>query len=191
MAKCCICERPVVSKPQVLATGELVHNECRAVAFWPRQRAKVVGPRKGTITIGATPPKQPGDFDPQRPNVVLFVAAEEGALFTYRVLASAAKIQAELARDPYEAFLLAQLVRPDALVVDFRTDRLDGPWVLDRLMAPAALGSAPILLVGGRSTEGPSGGRARVYALPAIEPSEVLRAVEHALNECRRSRTVR
>jgi hypothetical protein len=45
MAKCIMCERPVVHDPHVLSNGQLVHDACRYAAFTPRVRPKIIRPR--------------------------------------------------------------------------------------------------------------------------------------------------
>lgn len=185
MAKCSICARPVVAEPHVLATGQLVHEECRARVFRPRERPKRIGtlPRPQTTTGTLGVDKQgSGSFGGARPRVALFIAAGEDGLRMYQAFAAACGLDVELARDGHEAVLLAQLARPEVIVLDLCDGDLDGAWILGRLKGDAATRSRPLVVVGwppGESAECLGGLDA--YAVKAGDPLEVLRAVERVL----------
>jgi response regulator RpfG family c-di-GMP phosphodiesterase len=98
----------------------------------------------------------------------------------YHSLASASGLDAELARDGYEAILLGQLARPDAIVLDVCEGHLDGAWILARIRANVGTRTRPVIFVGP-----PLAASAEVdpplFTVQANDPFEVLRVVERVL----------
>lgn len=99
----------------------------------------------------------------QRP-VILFVAGDEDALLAYHALARSEGFGSELARDRHEGLLLANLARPDLIVVEVRELQREGAWIVRRLRAGAGTRTVPIVLAGAAGdalldTKRPAGGR--------------------------------
>ena len=187
MAKCSICGRPVVSEPHVVSTGQLIHDDCRSDAFRPREPPKVCGhfeSLKAGIRASPVARRGPlGIFALEHRPVVLFVVGDEDTLMTYQALAQAANLDAELARDGHEAVLLAQLTRPDAIVLDLRDGHLDGRDIAGRLRADMLTRGLPVVLVGGAlSGDVEADDFARASARKATDPMEVLRTIEGILH---------
>jgi hypothetical protein len=187
MAKCSICARPVISDPHVLPSGQLIHDECRGGVFMPRERPKVIG-RIGRPNPAATLRKPlrggSGIFGLADATVVLFIAGDEDALLSYQALARAARLHAELARDAHEALVLAQLARPDVIVLDLRDGRIDGTWVLHRLNVGVSTRALPIVLVGPPPAEIADGRwdvEGWVHMASSEDALEIVRAVERVL----------
>jgi CheY-like chemotaxis protein len=144
----------------------------------------MIGPlaRRGSSASRKETQRGSGIFGRSVSRVVLFIAAGDDVLRTYQSLASASGLGAELARDAHEAVLLAQLARPDIVVLDLSDGRLDGRWILARLRASMSTRTRPMVFVGSRPPESPdNAGGAPAYTVQADDPFEVLRVVELAL----------
>jgi CheY-like chemotaxis protein len=116
--------------------------------------------------------------------VVLFIAAQEDALADYHALAKSGGFEAELARDGYEGLLLAQLARPDLVVLDLRHSELDGRWILRRLRSGVGTRALPVIVVGAGDSvfEGTQDGEGRRYVVDAEDSLRLLHVVRGLLD---------
>jgi CheY-like chemotaxis protein len=121
---------------------------------------------------------------PMHQKVVLFIAAHEDALAEYHTLAGSGGFEAELARDGYEGLLLANLARPDLVVLDLRHPELDGLWILRRLRSGVGTRAVPVILVGASSealVEAAHDGEGQRYVVDAQDSLRLLHIVRGLL----------
>lgn len=125
-----------------------------------------------------------GVYDRGEQKCILFIAADDDALLAYHAIAQSMGLEAELARDGHEGLLLANLARPDLVILDLRHPELNGDWIIRRLRAAAGTRVLPVVVVG---AEGDmilhplrSGGD-RIYAVDAEDPSGLLKIMRALL----------
>ncbi len=78
---------------------------------------------------------------------ILFADADSNTRFAYQSMATAAGFAVELASDGYEAAALANLVRPDVVILDPLLAGYDGFEVIRQLRANERTSQIPILVV--------------------------------------------
>jgi CheY-like chemotaxis protein len=119
---------------------------------------------------------------------ILFVAADEDALWAYHATARSEGFESELARDGLEALLLASLAHPDVVVLDLRRPELHGAWIVRRLRAATETRALPIVLVGMAGEAGRNYER-RPYALDSEAHLRLFGVIQRLLNPLVRSRS--